>query len=140
MDLSDKLDSNLKYTLEFAKNNKCQITVLYVVSGLDHSDVLAPSLIVELMTGAEKELKKLLNKKLKQNGTSTDTGGNIQIKTKVLFSYNVPREIADYARKNKFDLIAINSHKKNIMKRLFLGSVAEQVIRISNCNILTLKP
>ncbi|MGI9533410.1 MAG: universal stress protein [Thermodesulfobacteriota bacterium] len=140
IDLSDKLDLNLMYSLEIADRNSCQITVLYIVSGIDHSDVLAPSLINELMSGAEKELKKAVNNTLKKTDKSEETAGNIKIKTKVLFSYNVPLEIADYARKNKFDLISINSHKKNMLKRLFLGSVAEQVIRYSNCNVLIIKP
>ena len=140
VDLSDKLDLNLKYILEFTEKISCHITVLYIVSGIDRTDVLAPSLIDQLVGGAEKELNKLINKASKNTGKRPQSRENLTIKTKVLYSPNVPFRIAEYARNNKFDLIAINSHGKKMLRRLFLGSVAEQVIRSSNCNVLVLKP
>ena len=140
VDLSDKLDVNLKYILEFAENNNCHITILSIVSGIDHTDVLAPSLVNELIRGAENELNKLVDKASKNSGKRTNSTKNLRVKTRVLYSYNVPWRITDYARKNNFDLIAINSHGKSMVRRLFLGSVAEQVVRSSNCNVLIIKP
>ena len=48
-------------------------------------------------------------------------------------------EIADYARRYKADLIVIPSHGYHGVKRLFLGSVAERVIRHAHCDVLVLR-
>ncbi len=48
-------------------------------------------------------------------------------------------EIADYARDQGADLIIIPSHGYHGIKRLFLGSVAERVIRHAECSVLVLR-
>lgn len=138
IELSDKLDSNLRFVLEYADKNKCHVTVLYIVSGIDHRDVLSQSMVEELVGGGKEELDKLVDKALRKSVKNNPNYKNI--KTKVIFANNVPWTITDYARRNNFDLISINSHGKNLLKRLFIGSVAEEVIRRSSCNVITFKP
>ncbi len=48
-------------------------------------------------------------------------------------------EISDYARRQQADLIVIPSHGYHGIKRLFLGSVAERVIRHAACNVLVVR-
>ena len=48
-------------------------------------------------------------------------------------------EIADYAKRHEADLILIPSHGYHGMKRLFLGSVAERVLRHAPCRVLVLR-
>jgi nucleotide-binding universal stress UspA family protein len=48
-------------------------------------------------------------------------------------------EIADYAKRHEADLILILSHGYHGMKRLFLGSVAERVLRHAPCRVLVLR-
>ncbi len=48
-------------------------------------------------------------------------------------------EIADYAKRVSADLIVIPSHGYHGVKRLFLGSVAERVLRHAPCNVLVLR-
>lgn len=48
-------------------------------------------------------------------------------------------EIADYADRVDADLIVIPSHGYHGVKRLFLGSVAERVIRHARCSVLVLR-
>ena len=47
--------------------------------------------------------------------------------------------IIDYAEEHNADLIVIPSHGHSGMKRAFLGSVAERVIRHANCATLVLR-
>jgi nucleotide-binding universal stress UspA family protein len=49
------------------------------------------------------------------------------------------REIADYAQKISADLIVMPSHGRGGLSRLFLGSVAERVVRLAHCPVLVLK-
>jgi len=47
--------------------------------------------------------------------------------------------ILEYAEDNDIDLIVTGTHGRRGLKHLFLGSVAEEVVRLSNCPVLTLR-
>jgi nucleotide-binding universal stress UspA family protein len=48
-------------------------------------------------------------------------------------------EIHDLARDGGFDLIAMSTHGRSAMSRMFLGAVAERVVRTAPCPVLTLR-
>ena len=53
---------------------------------------------------------------------------------------NSPAEaIAEYARKHRIDLIVIGTHGRGLVAHLFMGSVAERVVRIAPCPVLTVR-
>lgn len=49
------------------------------------------------------------------------------------------REIVDCADRLEADLIVLPSHGHGFFKHLFLGSVAERVVRLAQCPVLVLK-
>jgi len=54
-----------------------------------------------------------------------------------LLSGRAAREIAKYARDQGVDLIVISTHGRTGVSRALLGSVAEAVVRLSPCFVLT---
>jgi nucleotide-binding universal stress UspA family protein len=48
-------------------------------------------------------------------------------------------EIASFSKSIQADLIVIPSHGRTGLKRMFLGSVAERVLRLSECPVLVLR-
>lgn len=48
-------------------------------------------------------------------------------------------EITDYARRHNADMIVIPSHGYHGLKRLFIGSVTERVLRHAPCRVLVLR-
>lgn len=48
-------------------------------------------------------------------------------------------EIVSFAKSVQADLIVIPSHGRTGLKRLFLGSVAERVLRLAECPVLVLR-
>jgi nucleotide-binding universal stress UspA family protein len=48
-------------------------------------------------------------------------------------------EIADYAAQVKAGLIVLPSHGRTGLKRLFVGSTAERVVRLAHCPVLVLR-
>jgi nucleotide-binding universal stress UspA family protein len=51
---------------------------------------------------------------------------------------NAPAEaIVEYARAHRMDLIVMGTHGRGAVARLFLGSVAERVVRTASCPVLT---
>lgn len=49
------------------------------------------------------------------------------------------REIAAFAQKLDAELIVMPSHGRTGLSRLFIGSVAERVVRLAHCPVLILK-
>ena len=47
--------------------------------------------------------------------------------------------IVEYARANNIDLIVIGTHGRGAVAHLLLGSVAERVVRLAPCPVLTVK-
>ena len=50
-----------------------------------------------------------------------------------------PHGIADFCQGKHFDLIVMPSHGRTGLKRLFIGSVAERVVRLAHCPVLVLR-
>lgn len=49
-------------------------------------------------------------------------------------------EIVRYAREELIDLIVLSTHGRSGLAHVFLGSVAEQVVRKAACPVLTVRP
>lgn len=47
--------------------------------------------------------------------------------------------IVDYASRNDFDLIVLGTHGRKGIGRMFMGSVAEDVIRRADCPVIAIK-
>lgn len=48
--------------------------------------------------------------------------------------------IIDYARSQDIDLIVVGTHGRRGVRRLILGSVAEEVLRSAECPVMTIRP
>lgn len=48
-------------------------------------------------------------------------------------------EVADFAAREKADLIVMPSHGRTGLKRLLIGSVAERIVRLAHCPVLVLR-
>lgn len=49
-------------------------------------------------------------------------------------------EIVDYADEKNIDLIVLGTHGRGGLAHMFLGSVAERVVRKAHCPVLTVRP
>lgn len=47
--------------------------------------------------------------------------------------------IAEFARKREYDLIVMGTHGRTGLSRVFMGSVAERVVRHASCPVLTVR-
>ena len=48
-------------------------------------------------------------------------------------------EVTEFAKKNGFDLIIMGTHGRTGFKHALLGSVAERVVRVASCPVLTIR-
>lgn len=64
-------------------------------------------------------------------------GGDLEVSIDVVGAPDVAKAICSYAARHDVDLIAISTHGRTGLRRLALGSVAEQVIRGSEVPVLS---
>jgi universal stress protein A len=99
---------------EMAVQAGARLHVLHVMS-----PVTDPSLPAEHLAGAARSLA---------DGLRVET---------VLLSGWAGRNIVDYAREKRIDLIVVGTHGRTGITHAILGSVAETVVRLAPCLVLT---
>ena len=57
----------------------------------------------------------------------------------VMMSNNAAQAITSYANDAQVDLIVVGTHGRGGMAHLFMGSVAERVVRTAPCPVLTVR-
>ena len=133
-DFSDASASALTYGREFARAFGARLHVLHVVDnptlwvGPEAIGVDIARLQAELEASAQSTLNRLVTAedRAQLNATpATRTG------TSAAF------EIAEYAKSEGVDLIVLGTHGRGLVGHLLMGSVAEKVVRIAPCPVLT---
>jgi len=79
-----------------------------------------------------------INTALEKAKQTAITAGTKNLTATQLHGYP-PSEIADYAKSGGFDLIVMGTHGRRGLSHLMIGSVAERVVRIAPCAVLTVR-
>lgn len=132
VEISEQNYNSLEYALDIAEKTGAHITVLYILSLPHNSNDMPPRVMNEIISGSHNELNKIVS-------NSKEKIKNLSISKKLIVGLSPSTRILNYAKKNSFDLIVMNSHNKGNMERFFLGSVSEDVIRGSSCPVLTVR-
>ena len=135
-DFGPASETALDYAREFARTFGARLHVLHVVEnasvyagpeavGVDFARVQA-----DLEAGARNALARLV--------TAED---RVQLKAEtVIRSGSSPTfEIVDYAKNARVDIIIVGTHGRGVMGHLLMGSVAEKVVRLAPCPVLTVR-
>lgn len=118
-----------------AKKTKATIHLLHVVNAPSDWNVI-PAQSKKRYTDVEGRIEEA-EAKLKK--TATDKlFKDCKVKTYVTGGL-VYERVADYAQRNKIDLITIGAHGADEKDRLFIGSTTQRVIRTAPCPVLSIK-
>ena len=135
-DFSEASESALLYGREFARTFGAALHVLHVVenatmwAGPEAVSVDFARLEAELDASARNALNRIVTTEdREQLGAvmATRTGNSTAL------------EIAAYAKAEGIDLILMGTHGRGTMGHLLMGSVAEKVVRIAPCPVLTVR-
>jgi nucleotide-binding universal stress UspA family protein len=142
-DFSDYAAEATKYACAFADQFAAHLHVLHVLPdlathlpafgmGLDFSELVErlPAERDRLEVDAIARLAKVLDpewQKGKQVVLATKEGSAVA-------------EILRYAKSHSIDLIVMSTHGRSGLAHALMGSVAEHVVRMSLCPVLTVKP
>jgi universal stress protein A len=121
----------LDYAIKFAHERDAELLLVHVIEPIQHTRFIPD--VSELLEQHRTEAAGKLTELEKQTRRRYPN-----CRSEVHFG--VPYEvIASVARKSKVDLIIIATHGYTGLYHLFLGSVAERIVRIASCPVLTVR-
>jgi nucleotide-binding universal stress UspA family protein len=135
-DFSDASESALNYGREFARTFGARLHVLHVVEnpllfvGPEAAGIDFARLQSELESGAEEKLKQIVTMEDREQ---------LKALTQVRSGSSSAFEIAGYAKAQGIDIVLMGTHGRGMMGHLLMGSVAEKVVRIAPCPVLTVR-
>jgi nucleotide-binding universal stress UspA family protein len=136
-DFSEPSEAALLYGRELAARFGATLHVLHVAPnilfstlGAENYVAIAPELQQEVEDAARRELHTLL--------VDTDRSGPPSIPV-VLTSGSPAQAIVGYAKDHDIDAIVMGTHGRGAVAHLFMGSVAERVVRLAPCPVLTVR-
>ena len=132
-DFSDTAGAALDYAKFLARKFDAKLHVLHVLQ--------SPFAYVSAIEGSaelaflREEMSKDAGRRLHAALTAEERR-DFDVRTSAL--WGIPwSDIVNYANKTGVDLIVMGSHGRSGIQRLFLGSVAEKVVRHAPCAVLT---
>lgn len=136
-DFGEAADAALAYGRALADRFGATIHVLHVADnvyltsfGAETYAAIMPELQRDLEQAARKQLDELL--------IDSDKSGPPT--TPVILTSSAPAfAIVDYAQKHDIDLIVMGTHGRGLLAHLVMGSVAERVVRLAPCPVLTVR-
>lgn len=137
VDFSEGSEAALELAADLARRFGAQLTVLHVYQPPHtaipvEGAVYVPQDFFESM--AEKVTQELADWKRRAEKRSE---GSV---TATMLSGLPFAEIKRYAKEGRFDLIVMGTEGRTGLRHLFLGSVAERVVRLADCPVLTVRP
>lgn len=131
-DFSESARHAQQYALALAESFGATLHALHVVS--EEAFVPAPELQLRWIETETDRARKQLN---------ADLGG-IQIGGRpvvlVTQTGHAVHEIIKYAAEQDVDLIIVGTHGRTGLSHLLIGSIAEKVVRLATCPVLTVHP
>ncbi|MDQ7815933.1 MAG: universal stress protein [Melioribacteraceae bacterium] len=135
IDFSDYSKNALRYAVQFAKQFKAKMYLIYVVEPMIYpadfsmGQVAIPSMDADLQNRADEELKSLAKNFIESS-----------IKSETIIRTGKPFvEINETAKDIDADLIIMATHGHTGVEHLLFGSTAEKVVRKAPCPVLTLR-
>ena len=135
-DFSEPSESALEYGRALALNFGARLHVLHVVevpvfsAGADGAAFDFALIKKSLEDDAHQKLADILGPDIGQPPATT---------TVIRTAPSPAIVIADYAKESNVDLIVMGTHGRGLLAHVFMGSVAERVVRIAPCPVLTVR-
>lgn len=104
-------------------------TATPMTAGIGPSEFNVPFYQQELKTSAVKKLQELVKRRISKR---------LKVQSIVVHG-NAADEIVRIAKKEKIGLIVIATHGETGFRHLIFGSVAEKVVRLAPCPVLTIR-
>jgi nucleotide-binding universal stress UspA family protein len=136
-DFSEPSDTALTYGRELASRFGATLHVLHVAENI-YVTTYGAETYVAMGANLQKELEEAASVRLDELLVDSDHSGPVT-KPIVVTSSSPAFAIVDYAGDHGIDLIVMGTHGRGALAHLLMGSVAEKVVRLAPCPVLTVR-
>ncbi|WP_268543476.1 universal stress protein [Candidatus Nitrosotenuis cloacae] len=123
-------DKALRQACDLAKRYGASLTVIHIIEKTKKSDVLAGSEYTKILRRYAKSSMEKAQKIAKDNDVEP---------TMVTKEGNVAKEIVQFAKSSKTDLVVVGSKGLGAVLQFLLGSVSSNIANHSMCSVLIVK-
>ena len=136
-DFGEASDAALNYGKALARTFGAALHVIHVTDDLA-SHIMPPALspinLGPLQAGLERDAQEMLDARI-----SGEDLLELRARTAIVTSITPGQAILDYAGHADIDLIIVGTHGRTGLAHLFLGSIAERIVRSAPCPVLTVR-
>ena len=138
VDFSENSEKIVQHAVLLAKKFAARLTVIFVAQSFfeTNSDFFVPHVPIaeleqDIFESSRKRMALFMEESLNKEEVEADS--------EVLLG-DVAQEILDYAADKEIDMIVMGTHGYKGLDKLLFGSVAEKVVKMSPCPVLTVNP
>jgi nucleotide-binding universal stress UspA family protein len=135
-DFGEASDAALNYGRDLARTYGATLQVLHVAENVfaRYADDGSIAFLPEMQNDIEHAARK------RMEGLVTDEDRTmLRAKTVVLTALGTAEAIVGYAHAHTVDIIVMGTHGRRALAHLLMGSVAERVVRMAPCPVLTVR-
>jgi nucleotide-binding universal stress UspA family protein len=136
-DFSPTSDAALMYGRELAGRFGATLHLMHVVDNLQML-AMGEAYYGEALAGLQATTEAHARQRLAELATDSD-GSGPPIRPAVMTSTVPTLAIVEYAKNHAIDLIIMGTHGHGPLTHLIMGSVAERVVRVAPCPVLTVR-
>jgi len=128
------------YAVDLAKKYGAKLHLLHIFedAGYYHDAGMnegVPFVPMEWIEKAQTERKRKLN----ELAAAIEAEDGVKADATIRVG-SAPNEIIDFAAENNIDCMVISTHGKTGLAHFIFGSIAEKIVRMSPCPVLTIRP
>jgi nucleotide-binding universal stress UspA family protein len=135
-DFGEASDAALTYGRDLARSYASRLHVLHVADDLMVRFANEASMAV--LPDVQKQFEDVARERVRALVTEEDTA-TLDARPAVITSIGIAETIVQYAKDHAIDLIVMGTHGRRALAHVFMGSVAERVVRTAPCPVLTVR-
>jgi len=136
-DFGEAADSALAYGRELASRFGATLHVLHVAENV-YITAFGAETYASFAPDLQRDIEASAHKRLDEALVDSDRSGPETVPA-VMTSGSPAFAIIDYAREHEIDLIIMGTHGRGTLGHFLMGSVAERVVRLAGCPVLTIR-
>ena len=136
-DFGEAADSALAYGRELASRFGATLHVLHVAENV-YITAFGAETYASFAPDLQRDIEASAHRRLAEATLDSDGSGPKTVPA-VMTSSSPAFAIIDYANDHDIDLIIMGTHGRGTLGHFLMGSVAERVVRLSGCPVLTIR-
>jgi len=139
IDSSPSSDNAVDMAINLAKTYDAKLSFLHVIRDMQLPESVLRMAEVEHIQGARSDVLRFVGEKMMKSAEKKARDMDLKGTANKVAVGDPASEIADYAKKNKADLIVIGTRGHGELKGMFLGSVSRKVSNLAHVNVMIVR-